>query len=232
MSLLRRGSLLVAAGLFAVACGGASTPSSAPATTSTNPTPAPTTATETTAPATDQPTAEATAEPTAEATPEATTGSDVLDPSQSDAGVVGRATISGDSRTDVIRDGTWDIVGVAEDGFGSGCSTSFDGEEFIATAYDDDAPEGEVMRLGVTVAASDIPEGDEVVSGIEDGGVNIDFQSEEFFGSSYSADTEDDDRTSVTIGVTRSGDQLTFDFNGLTWDGVEITGLVVCDTAS
>ena len=229
MSLIRRGGLVMAAGLFAVACGGGPAPTAAPATSATSPTPAATTVTETSAPATDQPTEQ----PTAEATAEATSGpSESLDPSQSDAGIVGRATISGDSRTDVIRDGTWDIVGVAEDGFGSGCSPSFDGEEFIASAYDDDAPEGEVTRMGVTVAASDIPEGDEVVSGIEDGGVNIEFQSEEFFGSSYSADKEDDDRTSVTIGVTRSGDQLTFDFNGLTWDGVEITGLIVCDTAS
>lgn len=220
----------MSAALFAVACGGGTQPTVAPPTRAAVATPAPATD----APATEVPTtdAPATDAPSDEPTVEPTTGTgDELDPSLSDAGVVGRGTITGDSRLDVSRDGTYDIVGVADHGFGSGCEASFDGEEFIAVAYDDDAPDGQLRQMGVTVAASDVPETDETVSAIEDGGVYMEFASENFFGTAYSADQADDDRTSATINVTRSGDRLTFDFSGNTWDEVDMTGLVVCEIA-
>jgi hypothetical protein len=217
----------MAAGLLAVACGGGTTPTTAPATTSINPTPAPTTATETTAPATQQPTAEATAEPTAEAT---TGPSESLDPSQSDASVVGRVTISNDTRGG--RDGTWDIVGVKDDGFISGCSYSFDGDEFTAVAFYDDAPDGQIRHMAVTVTSDNVPDADYTVTDIQDGRVYIDFMSESGFGTAYVADTDDDDRTSVTVSVTKSGDLLTFDYDGLTWDQIPFVGQMVCGEIS
>jgi hypothetical protein len=226
MSRVRRGGLLICAAIFAVACGGGTLPTVAPATESPS-TPAPTVAS-TVAPATDEPTPEVTAEPTVEATAEPTIDPDVLDPGLSDAGVVGRVTITGDSRLDVSRDGTYDVIGVAADGFGSDCSYSFDGEEFTAVAYNDSADSEQIRHMAVTVAASNIPEGDETVSGIEDGRVYMEFMTEEFFGSAYRADTADDDRTSVTINVTRSGDEVTFDYSGFTWDQVDLTGSMVC----
>jgi hypothetical protein len=139
---------------------------------------------------------------------------------------VGRVIISNDERGH--RDGTWDIVGVADDGFGSGCSYSFDGDEFTAVAWYDDAPEGQIHQFAVSVAADNIPETDDTVTGIEDGRVYIDFVSESGFGTAYVADTSDDDRTSVAIDVTRTGDQLTFEFDGLTWDQTPFTGQMIC----
>jgi hypothetical protein len=36
----------------------------------------------------------------------------------------------------------------------------------------------------------------------------------------------------VTVDVTRGGDQLTFDFDALTWDQVPFTGEMICADAS
>jgi len=210
----------MSAALLAVACGGGNQPTTAPSTTSTNPSPLPTTATQTSAPATDQPTDQPTAELTA-----APSGG--LDPSLSDEGVVGRITITGDARRDESRDGTYEIIGGTADGFDSSCGYSLD-DEFTAVAWDDDAPEGQIRQMAVTVAAANIPEGDETISGIEDGRVYTEFMSENFFGTAYSADAADDDRTSVTVDVTRIGDGLVFDYTGLTWDQVEFTGQMAC----
>jgi len=214
---------LVATALIVFACGGAgATPapassqpaSSVPATSAPATAPASTPA-ETVAPASDVPSEAPSIEP----------GSS-LDPSAGDAGVVGRVTISNDERGH--RDGTWDIVGVKDDGFGSGCSYSFEGDEFTAVAWYDDAPDGQIHQMAVTVAADNVPDGDDTTAGIEDGRVYIDFVSESGFGTAYVGEPQDDDRTSVTIGVTRSGDQLTFDFDGLTWDHIPFTGQMIC----
>ena len=226
MSLVRRAGLLMAAGLFAVACGGGGQPTTAPSTNSTNPTPAATTATETSGPATEQPSAGATAESTAAAT----AGTGVLDPSQSDANVVGRVKITNDERGH--RDGTYDIVGVKDDGFISGCSYSFEGDEFTAVAFYDAAPEGQIHQMAVVVSSDNIPDGDDTVTGIEDGRAYIDFVSESGFGTAYVGEPENDDRTSVSIDVTRSGDLLTFDYDGLTWDQIPFTGQMVCGEVS
>jgi hypothetical protein len=226
MSLLRR-AVALGALAFVAACGGTGQPTAAP---TSQPTIAPTTAPSgapTDAP-TDSPTAEPTDAPTAapseepSVAPTATAGSD-LDPSQSDAGIVGRVTITNDTRGG--RDGTHDIIAVDADG--SDCSQGFS-DDFTAIAWYDAAPEGMIHWFSVSVLGSNIPDEDGTTTGITDGRIWIDFVSESGFGTAYSADTSDDDRTSATIDVTRAGDQLTFDFDATTWDGIPFTGQMVC----
>ena len=157
--------------------------------------------------------------------PSATAGGS-LDPSQSDAGIVGQFTITNDTRGG--RDGTHTIVAVAADG--SSCSANFDGETYTAVAWYDDAPDGMIHQMAVRVGVDDIPEEDgESTTDITDGRVYADFISEgSFGGTAYGGDVADDPRTSVTIDVTRVGDGLVFDFDGSTWDAVGFSGQLVC----
>jgi hypothetical protein len=177
---------------------------------------------------TDAPTATPTSAPTdtpsdvPSAIPTASAGAS-LDPSQSDAGVVGRVTITNDERGG--RDGTHDIIAVDADG--SDCSQGFS-DDFTAIAWYDDAPEEMIHWMSVSVLGTNIPDEDGTTSGITDGRVWIDFASEDFGGTAYSADVEDDPRTSVTIDVTRAADTLVFDFEALTWDGIPFSGQMIC----
>jgi hypothetical protein len=208
MSALRHVRLL-AIGLVLAAC-----TNGAPATT------APTGAPATTAPTEVPPTAApATFAPT-------TAPSASLDPSLSDAGVVGRVTISNDTRSG--RDGTHDIVGVAADG--SDCSLSWEGDEYTAVAWYDDAPDGMIHQMAVTIAADEVPDVDgESTMDITDGRVYIDFVSESGFGTAYSGDSTEEGEGSVTIDVTRVGEGLVFDFHdGVTWDEVRFAGQMAC----
>lgn len=148
-----------------------------------------------------------------------------LDPSLSDAGVVGRVTITNDTRAG--RDGTHDIVGVAADG--SSCGISFDGDYLVAVAWYDDAPEGQLRQMGVSVRIDDVPTDDGAVSsGITDGNVAADFASANGIGTQYSANNVSDERTSSTIDVTRRGAGLVFDYVGTTWDAIPFSGQLVC----
>ncbi|MDQ3492577.1 MAG: PT domain-containing protein [Chloroflexota bacterium] len=121
-------------------------PSAAPTTPAEVPTEAPTE--EPSVEPTAAPTAEPTVPPTAEPSPEPTTGTGDLDPSLSDAGVVARVTLAGDSRG-FDRDGTYDVIGVSGDG--SGCSFTFAGDQYQAVAYDLTTDPGQVQRLSVTI---------------------------------------------------------------------------------
>jgi hypothetical protein len=199
MSVLRSVCLLAIGALLA-ACGGGA---------ATSPTAAPTIA----------PTAAPTSAPTAAPS---------LDPSQGDAGVVGRATVSGDERAD--RDGTYDIVGVAADG--SACGTSFEGDEFVAAALDESAADGEVRQMFVAVRSAELPTADgQTIDAIEDGRAGFDFKSESGVGTLYVGEPLDDERTTVSIDVTQSGSDLIFDFDATTWDGVAISGQMICADA-
>jgi hypothetical protein len=152
-----------------------------------------------------------------------------LDPSQSDAGVVGRAMVSGDERAG--RDGTYPIVGVAADG--SGCETSFEGDEFSAAAIDESAANGQLRQMFVVIRSDDLPATDgETVDGLEDGRAGFDFASESGFGTLYVGEPLDDERTSVSISVTRTAETLVFDFEATTWDGIEISGQMICASAA
>jgi hypothetical protein len=153
------------------------------------------------------------------------TGAATLDPGQSDAGVVGSATVSGDGRGQ--RDGTYEIVGVAADG--SVCETSFDGDEFSAAALDESAPNGQIRQMFVVVRADELPTSDgQTIDGLEDGRAGFDFASDSFVGTLYEGDPLDDERTSVSIDITQSGSDLVFDFTATTWDGVAISGQMIC----
>ncbi len=212
--MLLRAALLFLLAAFVTACGG-------PA----NPTPTPTTPGSTQAPsqvptgAPSAPTATPTSAPTSAAS---------LDPGLSDAGVVGRATVTGDTRAD--RDGTYEIIGVAADG--SSCEISFAGDEFTANATNESAPEGQVRLIAVTIPSEDVPAGDGgQKTGVPDGRVNIDFVSSSFIGTTYSGDPAEDDRTSASIDVTRQGTMLVFDYQGTTWDAISFSGQLICANA-
>jgi hypothetical protein len=211
MSLVRRGGVFAAA-LFTVACAGAQ-PTSPPSNVTNPPasTPAPSAA-----PASQAPSAEPTAGPGAS-----------LDPALSDAGIVARVTISNDTRGG--RDGTHDIIGVADDG--SECSGAFEEPEYIVIAWYDDAPIGQIHRFGVSVGADDVPDGDGAVTGIDDGGVSFDFVSESGFGTQYTGNATRENEGSVTIDVTRTGPVLSLDFEGVTNDGVNFAGQLICSEA-
>jgi hypothetical protein len=155
-----------------------------------------------------------------------------LDPSLSDAGVAGRFTIAADTRPDRIgtddHSGTSEILGVEADG--SDCSFSFSGDEFTAVAWYDDAPNGMLHQLAVSVSTDFIPANDgEQRAGISDGRVYADFSSESGFGTVYSGDsTEESDGGTSTIDVERTGDTLVFTFTGTTWDDIDFSGQMAC----
>lgn len=178
-------------------------------------------------PSPDPATAEPTAEPPTEA-PSLAPGAS-LDPLLSDAGVVGRMTIDGAERDPgEPRNGTHDVIGAATDG--SSCTTSFDGAEYAAVAYDTTAPAGSIRQMFVVVPAEAIPAAvGETSLDIADGRAGADFGSETGFGTLYYGDATEPDEGSATIDVTRYAYGLVFDFEGVTWDGVTFSGQMVCD---
>jgi hypothetical protein len=197
--MLLRAALLFLLAAFVTACGGAA-----------NPTPTGAAPTPTAAPSS------------------APTSAPSLDPSLSDAGVVGRATISGDTRAD--RDGTYEVIGVDADG--SSCGVSFEGDEFIANATNESAPEGQVRLIAVTIPSGDVPAGDgDNTAGVADGRVAIDFASSSFIGTLYAGEPVEDDRTSASIDVTRQGTMLVFEYQGTTWDSINFSGQLICENA-
>lgn len=157
--------------------------------------------------------------PSLPATTSAPSGS--LDPSQSDAGIAARVTISGD--TNMGRDGTHDIYGVAGDG--SECNGSFEEPDYTVVAWFDDAPFEEIHRFGITVKADQIPSADDTVT-VDDGRLSFDFNSESGFGTQYTAAPPEDG--TLTLDIARSGDSLTFDFDGTTAAGVQVVGQLIC----
>jgi hypothetical protein len=163
--------------------------------------------------------ASASAAPSSSANPGAS-----LDPSASEVGIVGRASITNDTRAD--RNGTYDIIGAAN---GSSCGISFGGDEIIADASNYDAPDGQLRQVSVNVPRTEVPSAEgQTTSGVTDGGATIDFVSESGIGTQYSGNAAEDDRTSSTIAVTRHGAGLTFDFTGSTWDSISFSGQLVC----
>lgn len=213
-----------------LACTGAGTPTSAPA-TSQPATAAPATA----APATDEPATDAPATD-APATDAPATGAPAtadpgspLDPSLSDAGIVGRVTIPADTRDE--RSGTHDIIGREGHGFGTDCAYNFEGDRFTAVAWDDDAANGAIWQMSVSVPTDSMPANDgEQRMGITNGVVYVDFRSESGFGTAYTGDAEDDNGSS-SIDIAVSGDIVTFDFEATTWDNIDFSGQMVCQGA-
>ena len=150
-----------------------------------------------------------------------------LDPSRSDSGVYARVALDNDRRAD--RNSVYDIYGVEADG--SECSGSFDEPDYTVVAYDDDAADGYVRRLGITVAAADIPDSDGEKTHVTNGGVSFDFTSETGFGTTYSGNSTRENEGSSTIDVTRSGEGLIFDYSGVTYDAVTFAGQLICTTS-
>jgi hypothetical protein len=230
---LRSFGLLTTA-LVVFACGGGGAASPAPATpapaTPAAATPAAATpvatAQPTTPPVTERPATETPTEAATEA-PTVAPGSS-LDPSASDAGVVGQVTISNDTRAN--RDGTYEIIGIADNGFGSGCTYSFEGDELTTVAWYDAAPDGQIHQMATTIKSDDVPTADgESNTGISDGRVYIDFVSETGFGTAYTGDPTDPEHGgSVTIDASLSGDVLTLAYVGKTWDLVDYSGQMLC----
>ena len=173
------------------------------------------------------PTAAPTTPPTAEPSPEPSSGTGGLDPSLSDAGIVARVTLTGDSRG-FERDGTYEIIAVAADA--SGCSFTFDGDECQAVAYDLSTEIDQVQRLSVTVPAEAIPESDGDTTGV-DGRVSFDFNAESIFGMTYTGDASQDEEGSSTIEINRVGETIDFTFDSTTWDDATFTGQLVCGAA-
>lgn len=209
MSILRAGTL-AAAVLAAVGCttGG---PTTTPTPTAAgSPTVAP--------PTTSTPTPSASSATMAPSSSPAAS----LDPALSDAGVIGQVTLTGDVSGE--RDGTYVVVGV--DGDGSGCSNSFDGTEFTAVAFVDDAPNGEIWQFSVTVAASAVPSAQGSTAD-NSGRVAFNFASESGIGTLYVADASQDSGQ-VTIDATRTADALRFDFQGAPYAGAQIAGTMIC----
>ena len=172
------------------------------------------------------PTAAPTTPPTAEPSPEPSSGTGGLDPSLSDAGIVARVTLTGDSRG-FERDGTYEIIAVAAD---ASCSFTFDGDECQAVAYDLSTEIDQVQRLSVTVPAEAIPESDGDTTGV-DGRVSFDFNAESIFGMTYTGDASQDEEGSSTIEINRVGETIDFTFDSTTWDDATFTGQLVCGAA-
>ncbi|HEY7023819.1 MAG TPA: hypothetical protein VH371_02525 [Candidatus Limnocylindrales bacterium] len=148
-----------------------------------------------------------------------------LDPSLSDAGVVGRLVIPADTRNDYT--GTHDIVGLASDA--SDCSYSLEGDEFTAVAWYDDAPNGMLHQMAVTVPADTVPSNDgELRAAISSGSVYADFVNETGFGSAYSGATSKGDGSSSSIDIVLHGNTLVFTFTGTTWDKIDFSGQMMC----
>jgi len=148
-----------------------------------------------------------------------------LDPTVSDAGIVGRLIISNDTRNDYT--GTHDIIGLQADG--SNCSVSLDGADFTAVAWYDAAPDGMLHQMAVTVPADTVPANDgEHRAAINNGTVYADFVSESGFGTAYSGAVGNGDGSSSSIDIVLIGKTLEFDFSGTTWDGIDFTGQMLC----
>lgn len=232
MLLIRR-ALLVVPVLLLAACTSA-TPATQPPPSSSIASPGASVATQvppTAVAATSTPPAETTlpATPTSPAASQATAITPVpgssLDPSLSDAGVVGRVTIANDTRNGWT--GTHEIIGLASEG--SDCSYSTEGDEFTALAWHGSAPDGMIHQMAVTVPTDEMPSNDgEQRAGIADGRVYIDFVSAGGFGTAYSGDATTGDAGSVTLAVSQSGSTLTFTFTGTTWDAIDFSGQMIC----
>ena len=222
--MLKSRFVLPVAVLLVAACGGAAPPTQAP----TN-TPVPTSSpapTQSASPApTDTTAASASVGPSASAGPSTSAGAS-LDPSQSDAGIVGTVTITNDTRGH--RDGTHTIAGVEADS--SDCSYSFEGDTYNAVAWYDAAPDGQLFRFGVTISADQVPDADGQQT-LEDGRVSFEFVSASGFGTQYSGDASSDSDGKSTVNVTRAGNSLTFEFTGTTWDNVNFAGSLTCADA-
>jgi len=148
-----------------------------------------------------------------------------LDPSLSDAGVVGRLVIPDDTRNDFT--GTHDIVGLEADS--SDCSYSLDGTEFTAVAWFDAAPDGMLHQMAVSVPADTVPANDgEQRAQINNGSVYADFATESGFGSAYSGATSKGDGSSSSIDIVLNGDTMVFSFTGTTWDKIDFSGQMIC----
>lgn len=148
-----------------------------------------------------------------------------LDPSLSDAGVVGRLTIPNDTRSG--RTGTHEIVGLADDE--SNCGYSLEGDEFTAVAWYDAAPNGMLHQMAVTVGTDYVPANDgEQRAGISDGSVYADFGSETGFGTAYGGATSSNDGSSSTIDIVLTGHTLVFSVTATTWDGIDFSGQMIC----
>lgn len=211
----------------------APTYTAAPPATSGVATPAQTTAPTVTPSLGETPTAEATAaESSATASAAASQAAvttpvpgSTLDPSMSDAGVVGRLIIPNDTRNDFS--GTHDIYGLEADG--SNCSFSLDGNEFTAVAWYDDAPDGMLHQLAVSVPADTVPANDgEQRAAISNGSVYADFATETGFGSAYSGAISKEDGSSSSIDIALNGDTMVFTFTGTTWDEIGFEGQMMC----
>jgi hypothetical protein len=173
------------------------------------------------APATDAPPTEA--PPTdAPATP-----SEGLDPSLSDAGVVGRITINGEERDPGRpRNGTHDIIGTAADG--SSCGPSLVDDGYTAVAWHYESGESNVRQMFVVVPVDAVPATDGTTEDITDGRAGADFNSETGFGTLYYGDVTRESQGHALIDVTRIGDLLIFDYEGVTWDDVSFSGQMIC----
>ena len=73
-----------------------------------------------------------------------------------------------------------------------------------------------------------MPAADGSTTDITDGGVSFDFVSETGFRTQYTGDATRENEGSATIDVTRAGTSLTFDFEGVTYDGVNFAGQMTC----
>lgn len=152
-----------------------------------------------------------------------------LDPGTSDAGVVGVATVSGDQRGQ--RDGTYQIAGLAADG--SSCDTSFEGDEFLVSAVNESVAKGQIRSMFVNVPTTSLPTQDGQTSEpITTDRAGFDFASDAFGGTLYVGEPADDDRTTMSITVSQTGSDLVFAFSGTTWDGIAISGQMVCADAA
>ena len=212
-------SWIVLAVLIA-ACGGGGTSTQAPASPRSS------------TPASDTPTASLAPEST-EPSSAPTAGISVppgasLDPTQSDAGIAARVTITNDTRAG--RDGTYDIYGLDEDG--SECSGAFE-DDYLVVAWYDDAPDDQLRRFSVSVEKEDIPAEDGSTTAITHGGVSFDFAGAIMgSGVTYTGNSTVENEGSSTIDVTRSGVSLTFDFEAVTRDGVNFSGQLICADAT
>jgi hypothetical protein len=236
----RRAPVLAVASValaFALAACGNSTPAATPATTTllaatqqptlvsapsatalTTPTPAPTAA------PTIVPSIPASAELSMAPVATVVPGSS-LDPSLSDAGIVGRLTIPNDTRN--AFSGTHQIIGLAADS--SNCGYSLDGNEFTAVAWYDAAPDGMLHQMSVAISTDFVPSNDgEERAAISDGSVYADFVTDSGFGTAYGGATSKGDGSSSSIDAKLTGDTLVFTFTGTTWDGIDFSGQMMC----
>lgn len=199
-------------------------------------TPAPTTTAAPTAtpvasvPASTEPSAGASSEPTSGAVTTPVPGSSI-DVTQSDAGIVGRLTIEDDTRPQRIgtddHTGTSEIIGRADDG--SSCDFGF-GDDFNAVAWYNDAPNGMLHQMSISVPVDEMPANDgEQRAGITDARMYADFVSESGFGTAYSGDsTEADNGGSSKMDISFDAGTLTFTFTGTTWDDIAFSGQLIC----